>query len=68
MTERRSKRSSKDLELIVKTLQLAVTVIDDHDPDRNPVRCMRQLRRLLNDTDLRVAMARVAADMSLKTE
>jgi hypothetical protein len=68
MTERRSKRSSKDLELIVHTLQQAVVVIDDHDPERNPARCMRQLRRLLDNTDLRVAIARLAADMPLKAE
>ena len=68
MTEHRPERSSKDLELMVHALQQAVTVIDDCDPDRNPARCMRQLRRLLDNTDLRVAIARAAADMPLKTE
>jgi tRNA C32,U32 (ribose-2'-O)-methylase TrmJ len=67
MTARRSERSSKDLELMVHTLQQAVSVIDECDPDRNPARCMRQLRRLLDNTDLRVAIARAAADMPLKT-
>ena len=66
MTEHRSERS-KDLELMVHALQEAVTVIDDCDPDRNPARCMRQLRRLLDNTDLRVAIARAAADMPFKT-
>jgi hypothetical protein len=67
-TERRSERSSKDLEIMLHALQEAVTVIDDFDPDRNPARCMRQLRRLLDNTDLRIAIARVAAGMPLKTE
>lgn len=67
-TERRSERSLKDLELMVLALQEAVTVIDDFDPDRNPARCMRQIRRLLDNTDLRIAIARAAADMPLKTE
>jgi hypothetical protein len=67
-TERRSERSLKDLELMVLALQEAVTVIDDYDPDRNPARCMRQIRRLLDNTDLRIAIARAAADMTLKTE
>jgi len=64
----RSERSSKDLKLMVQALQEAVTVIDDCDPDRNPARCMRQLRRLLDNTDLRIAIARAAAVMQLKTE
>jgi len=67
MTEHRSERSSKDLELMVHALQQAVSVIDECDPDRNPARCMRQLRRLLDNTDLRVAIARAAADMPFKT-
>jgi tRNA C32,U32 (ribose-2'-O)-methylase TrmJ len=67
-TERRSERSSKDLEVMLHALQEAVTVIDDFDPDRNPARCMRQLRRLLDNTDLRIAIARLAAGMPLKTE
>ena len=67
-TERPSERSLKDLELMVLALQEAVTVIDDYDPDRNPARCMRQIRRLLDNTDLRIAIARAAADMPLKTE
>ena len=67
-TEHRSERSSKDLELMVHALQEAVTVIDDCDPDRNPARCVRQLRRLLDNTDLRIAIARTAAAMPLKTE
>ena len=37
---------STDLHLIVSVLQEALTVIDGNDPDRNPIRCMRQLRRL----------------------
>ena len=68
MTEHRSERSSKDLELMVHALQQAVSVIDECDPDRNPARCMRQLRRLLDNTDLRVAIARAAADMPLQTD
>ena len=68
MTGRRSERSSKDLELMVHALQQAVSVIDECDPDRNPARCMRQLRRLLDNTDLRVAIARAAADMPLQTD
>jgi hypothetical protein len=68
ITEGHSERSSKDLELLVHALQQAVTVIDECDPDRNPARCMRQLRRLLDNTDLRIAIARIAADMPFKAE
>lgn len=67
MTGRRPERSLRDLELMVLALQQAVTVIDECDPDRNPARCMRQLRRLLDNTDLRVAIARAAADLPFKT-
>ena len=38
-------------------------VIDDHDPDRNPARCMRQLRRLFDNISLRAAIRRLAAEM-----
>lgn len=65
--ERRSE-SSNDLELLVHALQEALTVIDDHDPDRNPARCMRQVRRILSNPDLRVAVTRFAADMPLTNE
>lgn len=57
--------SSKDLELIVQVLREAIMVIDDYDPDRNPARCMRQIRRLLDATSLRIALIRVAADIPL---
>jgi hypothetical protein len=57
--------SSRDLEIIVQALQEALTVIDDHDPVRNPARCMRQIRRLLDDANLRIAVRRLAADIPL---
>jgi hypothetical protein len=63
--ERRADTSSKDLELVVDALQKALTVIDEHDPDRNPARCMRQLRRLLANQNLRAAIARLAPDSPL---
>ena len=64
-SERRSMSSSKDLEIIIQALQEAITVIDDHDPVRNPARCMRQIRRLLDDVNLRIAVRRLAADIPL---
>ena len=50
---------SKDLKLVVQVLQEALTVIDDNDPERNPVRCMRQLRRLFDNSNLRGAIRRL---------
>lgn len=64
-SERRSMSSSKDIEIIIQALQEAITVIDDHDPVRNPARCMRQIRRLLDDVNLRIAVRRLAADIPL---
>lgn len=64
-TRRRSASSSKDLELIVHALQEAITVIDDYDPVRNPARCMRQIRRLLDDPKLRMAVERLVAESLL---
>jgi hypothetical protein len=61
--ERRAETAMKDLELVVQALQEAFAVIDDHDPDRNPARCMRQLRRLLDNISLRTATRRLAADL-----
>jgi hypothetical protein len=66
--ERRSDMSPKDLELIVHVLQEAFTVIDDHDPDRNPARCMRQLRRLFDNINVRAAIRRLAAEIPLAPE
>ena len=60
--------SPKDLELIVHVLQEAFTVIDDHDPDRNPARCMRQLRRLFDNINVRAAIRRLAAEIPLAPE
>ena len=54
---------SKDLELVVHALQEAFSVIDDHDPDRNPARCMRQLRRLFDNIAVRAATRRLAAEL-----
>lgn len=53
-----------DLELVVHALEEAFTVIDDFDPDRNPARCMRQLRRLFDNPKLRIAVRRLAADVA----
>jgi hypothetical protein len=64
-TQRRDDTVSKDLELVVQALQQAVSVIDDHDPDRNPARCMRQLRRLFDNINLRAAIRRLAAELPL---
>ena len=50
---------SQDLAVVVQVLHEALEVIDDHDPDRNPARCMRQLRRLLNNSHLRSAVKRL---------
>jgi tRNA C32,U32 (ribose-2'-O)-methylase TrmJ len=66
--ERRADTSSKDLELVVHALQQALVVIDEHDPDRNPARCMRQIRRLLGNQALRAAIARLASDSPLAPE
>jgi len=52
---------STDLHLIVSVLQEALAVIDGNDPDRNPVRCMRQLRRLFDKPSLRSALRRLTA-------
>ena len=54
---------SKDMELVLRALQEAFAVIDDHDPDRNPARCMRQLRRLLDNINVRAAVRRLAAEL-----
>jgi hypothetical protein len=56
-----------DLELVVHALEQALTVIDDFDPDRNPARCMRQLRRLFDNHKLRIAVSRLAAAMPRPT-
>jgi hypothetical protein len=64
-TWKRSTSSAKDLELIVHALQEAITVIDDYDPARNPARCMRQIRRLLDDPNVRLAVERLAAEIPL---
>ena len=58
----------KDLELVVHALQEAFGIVDDHDPDRNPARCMRQLRRLLDSLSLRAATRRLAAEMPYAPE
>jgi len=60
--------TSKDLELVVQALLEAFSVIDDHDPDRNPARCMRQLRRLLENISLRAAARRLAADLPVEPD
>ncbi len=62
-SERRAETASKDLALVVQALQDAFAVIDDHDPDRNPARCMRQLRRLFDNISLRAATRRLAAEV-----
>jgi hypothetical protein len=54
---------ANDLEVVVHALEEAFTVIDDFDPDRNPARCMRQLRRLFDNSKLRMAVRRLAAAM-----
>ena len=59
---------SKDLELVVQALLEAFSVIDDHDPDRNPARCMRQLRRLFDNISLRAAARRLAHDLPVPPE
>jgi hypothetical protein len=61
--QRHSTTPPKDLEILVQALREALTVIDDHDPIRNPSRCMRQIRRLLDNTDLRFAVTRLGADI-----
>jgi hypothetical protein len=62
----RSPEPPKDLEVLVHVLREALTVIDDYDPDRNPSRCMRQIRRLLDKPALRVAVTRLGADIPLE--
>ncbi len=52
-----------DVELIVHTLEQAFEIIDEHDPHRNPARCMRQLRRLFDNSSLRAAVRRLALDV-----
>lgn len=54
-----------DLEVLVNVLREALTVIDDHDPHRNPNRCMRQIRRLLDKPALRVAVTRLGATIQI---
>jgi tRNA C32,U32 (ribose-2'-O)-methylase TrmJ len=60
---RRADPPPNDLELVVHALEEALIVIDDFDPDRNPARCMRQLRRLFDNPRVRVAVRRLAAAM-----
>jgi hypothetical protein len=60
--------SNTDLQLMVHALEAALMVIDDHDPDRNPARCTRQIRRILDNPDLRIAIRRLAADMPRATK
>lgn len=62
---RRSPEPPKDLEVILHVLREALTVIDDYDPVRNPSRCMRQIRRLLDKPALRVAVTRLGANIPL---
>ena len=49
----------EDLDLVVRVVDEALTVIDDYDPDRNPARCMRQIRHLLDTPKLRSAIRRL---------
>jgi hypothetical protein len=63
--ERRPDTASKDRELVVHALQEAFAIIDEHDADRNPARCMRQLRRLFNNARLRAALSRLGSDTPL---
>jgi hypothetical protein len=58
--ERRADASSKDLALILHALQEAFAIIDEPNSDRNPARCMRQLRRLFGNPNLRAAINRLA--------
>jgi len=66
--ERRDGMTPEDQELVVRVLLEAFSVIDDHDPDRNPARCMRQLRRLLDNIGVRAAARRLAAELPLPPE
>jgi hypothetical protein len=50
--------SAKDVAVVVQVLQEALTVMDNHDPDRNPARCMRQLKRLFGNSNFRAAIRR----------
>ena len=58
---RRSDMFAKDRELILDALQESLRVIDHYDADRNPARCMRQLRRIFDNPELRAAITRLAA-------
>jgi hypothetical protein len=59
----RADQPPNDLEVVVHALEEALTVIDDFDPDRNPARCMRQLRRLFDNPKIRIAVRRLAVAM-----
>jgi hypothetical protein len=63
--ERRADAPSKDLRLILHALQEAFAILDEPNSDRNPARCMRQLRRLFGDPKLRAAISRVAPEPPL---
>jgi len=52
---------STDVELVVHTLEQALDVIDEQDAYRNPARCVRQLRRLFDNSVLRAAVRRLAS-------
>ena len=66
--ERRPDMAPKHMALVVRALLEAFSVIDDHDPDRNPARCMRQLRRLFDNVSVRAAARRLAANLPLPPE
>ncbi|MPZ40414.1 MAG: hypothetical protein GEU95_20655 [Rhizobiales bacterium] len=63
--KRRSDTSSRDLELVLHALQEAFAIIDEPNSDRNPARCMRQLRRLFGNPNLRAAITRLTPDNPL---
>jgi hypothetical protein len=63
--ERRADASSKDLALVLQALQKAIAIVDEPNSDRNPARCMRQLRRLFGNANLRAAINRLAAEPPL---
>jgi hypothetical protein len=65
VSHRRASAPPKDLEILVHALREALSVIDDHDPDRNPSRCMRHIRRLLDNSDLRFAVTRLGAEIPM---
>jgi hypothetical protein len=50
---------SRDLAVVLDANREALTVIEDHDPDRNPARFMRQLRRVYDNPNLRNAVKRL---------